>query len=297
MEAKLERRPNKHGFEDSIMCRKCKYRAVPGQNGYNTPHYHDHIEMLYGISGISTIIVGNKKYKLNAGELIVINSKYVHDVVCEEGETEQYVIKFIPESLYLRGRGLSEIRYLLPFWQKEMAKEPIISSDVLVEMGLDVTIAEIMKEWKYHSSGYQAMIHSDIMRIFITLVRRSAPNFTDNTNITNELQVILGDVAEKMQDQLCEFTAADAAKYCNLSYSYFCSTFKRAYGVSFTAYLESLRLHESERLLLTTDRDITDISASVGFSTTSYFIERFKMAYGVTPKAFRNSLKVKYDEE
>ena len=60
---------------------------------------------------------------------------------------------------------------------------------------------------------------------------------------------------------------------------------------SFCAYLERLRLFEGERLLLTTDRDISGIALEVGFSTPSYFIECFRRHYGVAPGAFRAQVR------
>lgn len=83
----------------------------------------------------------------------------------------------------------------------------------------------------------------------------------------------------------------DAAHACNLSYSYFSRSFKQLFGISFCAYPERLRLFEGERLLLTTDRDISGIALEVGFSTPSYFIECFRRHYGVAPGAFRAQVR------
>ena len=62
---------------------------------------------------------------------------------------------------------------------------------------------------------------------------------------------------------------------------------------SFTEYVNGIRISESERLLVTTNKSITDIALDVGFSTTSYFIERFKKQIHLTPKQFRKNYRIK----
>lgn len=294
MDAKLEWNPNEQGFEDAIMCLTLQYGAARINSGRRySPHYHPHIEMLYGVEGVATVIIGGKRHKMGKGDLIIVNSKYAHDVFCEVGECKYYVVKFLPEALYLRGRSLAGIRYLLPLWQKQLDLDPAVKAGELAGSGIDGLICEIMEEWNARSSGFEAVIYADIMKIFIWMVRRRGQPDTGYTGLTKELQEALGLAIEKAQKHLCDFSAADAAKACNLSYSYFSRSFKKAYGVSFSSYFESIRLREAERLLLTTDRDITDIAAAVGFATTSYFIERFRIAYGTTPNVFRREYGAK----
>lgn len=289
MDARLEWRPNEQGFEDAIMCLTCKYRADQIDTVRRIPHYHDHIEMLFGIGGTATVIIGGKRHRLGAGDLVIIGAKYAHDVICEEGECEYHVVKFLPEALYLQGRSLAGIRYLLPLWQKELDHDPAVEAEKMRGSGIDSLVFEIMEEWKGRRSGFEGVIYADVMKIFIWMVRRREAAGEKRAELTNELQAALGCAIEAAQRHLCDFSAADAARVCNLSYSYFSRSFKKAYGVSFSAYFESIRLREAERMLLTTERDITDIAAAVGFATTSYFIERFRISYGITPRAFREN--------
>jgi AraC-like DNA-binding protein len=64
---------------------------------------------------------------------------------------------------------------------------------------------------------------------------------------------------------------------------------KKELGMTFTGYVNKLKLTEAARLL--TDKDskpIADIAYSVGYANISYFNKLFKEEYGCTPKAFRN---------
>jgi AraC-like DNA-binding protein len=63
---------------------------------------------------------------------------------------------------------------------------------------------------------------------------------------------------------------------------------KSELGMTFTSYLNRLRLTEAARLLTEKgDTTVAEIAYSVGYANVSYFNKLFKEEYGCTPKAFR----------
>ena len=63
---------------------------------------------------------------------------------------------------------------------------------------------------------------------------------------------------------------------------------KSELGMTFTSYLNKLRLTEAARLLIeNSDTTVAEIAYSVGYANVSYFNKLFKEEYGCTPKAFR----------
>ena len=64
---------------------------------------------------------------------------------------------------------------------------------------------------------------------------------------------------------------------------------KSELGMTFTSYLNKLRLTEAARLLAeNSSATIAEIAYSVGYANVSYFNKLFKEEYGCTPKAFRS---------
>lgn len=64
---------------------------------------------------------------------------------------------------------------------------------------------------------------------------------------------------------------------------------KSELGMTFTAYVNHLRLTEAARLLTdTNDKPIAEIAYAVGYANASYFNKLFKEEYGCTPRAFRS---------
>lgn len=67
---------------------------------------------------------------------------------------------------------------------------------------------------------------------------------------------------------------------------------KEEFGLTFTSYLNKLRLTEAARLLSEKERaNVAEIAYSVGYNNVTYFNKLFKNEYGCTPKTFKNIYK------
>ena len=71
--------------------------------------------------------------------------------------------------------------------------------------------------------------------------------------------------------------------------------FIRDTGKSYRKYLSDLRLEKALRLIMTTDRSITDIALSVGFANVTYFNRVFREKYGMSPGNMRSADENKLD--
>ena len=71
--------------------------------------------------------------------------------------------------------------------------------------------------------------------------------------------------------------------------SYFSTLFKNEMGITFTDYLNTLKIEYACTLLANSNMSLIDISLSAGFDHQSYFTKVFRKAKGVTPKQYRSS--------
>lgn len=82
-------------------------------------------------------------------------------------------------------------------------------------------------------------------------------------------------------------TLEDAAKHVYLSPTYLSRIFKQETGMSFTRFLNTVRIEKSKKLLQMTDMRLADIAVACGFEDQSYFTKVFKSIAKVTPGKFR----------
>ena len=79
----------------------------------------------------------------------------------------------------------------------------------------------------------------------------------------------------------------DVARLAGLSEPAFFAFFKKSMGVSFTRYVNEIRIREASRLLCETDDTVAGIAYTTGFNTPYYFNEIFKQKKGMTPGEYR----------
>ena len=95
---------------------------------------------------------------------------------------------------------------------------------------------------------------------------------------------VLAYVAEHYGDTI---TLDSAAQYLGINKSYLSSLFKEETGVTFSQWLNRVRIERSQKLLKHHDHSLADIAWEVGYSSQPYFTAMFKKHTGLTPHAYR----------
>ena len=81
---------------------------------------------------------------------------------------------------------------------------------------------------------------------------------------------------------------ASLSELFDMSESTMSRFFKAHMGVTFSTYLENMRLNEAETLLTSTDLSVKDISAMIGYTTPTTFYKAFRRKWGVSPTTHRD---------
>ena len=84
---------------------------------------------------------------------------------------------------------------------------------------------------------------------------------------------------------------AEAAKLTGHNASYLSTRFRKETGLTFSAYVERLRMDLARRLLRETDLSILNVALESGFQSQQYFSRVFHSETGMTPKEYRNWTK------
>lgn len=83
---------------------------------------------------------------------------------------------------------------------------------------------------------------------------------------------------------------AVVARLVGLSRFHFCRTFKQSFGTTPHQYQMNCRIEQAKDLLAECARSVTEISLTVGFSTSAAFATAFRRATGFSPSEYRRSL-------
>ena len=102
------------------------------------------------------------------------------------------------------------------------------------------------------------------------------------------------DIAEIAVDYMnnhTDFLVSDVADHCKVSESTLYGIFKKAYKKTPIEKKQEVFCERAAELLITTDLSVEEISAMLGFSSSSYFRKIFKKHTGITPLQIRKNPK------
>ena len=288
----LENKPSVNGVPKKIVCHDTEI-DIPVITA--PPHYHSYIEILYCTKGNFRVYLTGSEFPFCEGDMILISSGEVHKVEHTDNARGKYItLRIEPEILYSATQSFYEMKLLLAFMVENTTSQKLFKRTELQNSDVPNLIKNIFYEYITMDYGYELAMTSDICRIFLWIVRywKTMDN-TDNIVFgTEELAERLYPAIEYIRANFGEdISAKNMATLCSMSYSYFSRSFKNVFSMSFSDYLNQLRIYEAEKLLLTTDMNITEIGLNTGYTTTSYFIQQFKKIKSISPKQYKTQLK------
>ena len=82
---------------------------------------------------------------------------------------------------------------------------------------------------------------------------------------------------------------ADSLFVCDLTFSYYLYIWRIYANYNCREYIINLRIQNACRLLLETNKSITDIAFECGFNDSNYFGDSFRKIKGISPRKYRKN--------
>lgn len=286
----LEERYKRNGIEVPIQCIRAKKSALETQKHF---HYHDYTELLFGLSGEVNAYVGNECYRLTEGDMLIIHNYDIHDVLGCGVESRYIVVKFLPSILFTQEQTLSEYSYALLLLQNTHTRQNFFTEKELSDTAIPSLFLRLWDEWSGERFGYELALRADVTVIFMHIMRKwreENPDLVKGLTVSGHSE-LLHRAISIIDTEYASITETECAARIGLSPSYFSRVFKSAMQMSFPDYVNRIRMRNAERLLLSGEVSITEISECVGFCSCAYFISCFRKTYGTTPAKYRKRLR------
>lgn len=115
-------------------------------------------------------------------------------------------------------------------------------------------------------------------------ISRDLSSGPDGSDELRQLSMVLDHIRDHLSDPL---TLDDIASATGLSTFQVGQRIKRLFGISPYQYIIRCRIDTARHLLSTSDRALSEIALSCGFSDQSAFTRQFKRSVGIPPKSYR----------
>ena len=252
------------------------------------PHYQAYLELIYVVSGELKSVINDEVIMGYSGDLIVIAPGEVHSFERKRGC--KYICIQVDLPFIFSGiLSPVEFKYLLPFDNTALSLTHLFKAETIDQTDIPKHIRNVYHENESKERLSRLSIRTSLSAVCLYILKKwEDMNKSTDQEPKNSKLLKLAPVLEVVnQDYSNNIKSSDMAKLVHMSTSYFSRYFSAAVGMGFTEYLNFVRIHEAERLLVSTDDTISEISTNVGFSNTSYFITQFKRQFQTSPKKYR----------
>lgn len=247
-----------------------------------SPHWHMSYEMIMVIKNNYDVKVGGTHHQLEPGDLIIIPSGTVHEIIAPMTGERYYFL--IDRDRLLTVEGMQDIEYCFyPYILVRAGKKKEISAHFL----------RAVNEYQSTRTMAHSAAHLELSLMLIELARelmaeKILPSLTRNTIAHDQNHLLFVDICSYIANHCTEnLHSEDTARMIGYSKCYFERMFSAYVGVSFHDFLVRQRLHYSKRLLLQSDEPITNIAHISGFNSIATFNRCFLQYEGMSPSDYR----------
>ena len=250
-------------------------------------HYHDCYELYYLHAGDRYYFIKDKTYHATEGSVVFIEPYAIH-CTCnfEKKGYDRTVIYFKREF----AEGV--LNALGSDFFDSYGNDCHIHKTNLADRALIRLTIENMQAAYDSASDCETYLKAALVHLLLLLSGHRASSDIPAIEYANPTHRMISEITGYINNNYSEnITLKAISVRYYISPCYFSRTFKSLCGLSFTEYLNNVRIKAAEELLAGTDMTVTDISAAVGFSGSTHFDRVFKKITGVSPTAYRRNGK------
>ena len=253
-------------------------------------HLHNEFEVLRIYEGKTIFNIFDKKITVEEGDVIFVNSLVPHSTQIFK-DSRAFFVQF-SVNMTSGDDSTHFSKYLSRFINYDNESYVLIKSGTESNREISDLLEEIRIENFERRHAFDEFIKADIHKLIAILYRsrviKSPYSFFKSENVTRIAPVL--EYIDKHYAE--EITLSELAGLLNVNESYLCRMFKRIVNTSIVQYLNFVRVCKAEKLLISTDKSIAEISYESGFSSVSYFNRTFKKHKFTTPSTYK---KIKYE--
>ncbi|MBQ3224714.1 MAG: helix-turn-helix domain-containing protein [Oscillospiraceae bacterium] len=262
----------------------------------NAEHFHDFPQLWYCIDGEFSISINGEICKFTKGTLAVIPAGVVHTVYTKETYAHVFAAN-VAYDIFLKTKSdeyLNAKNHLFAqtFTQKNNDTLRVFSLSRASQMLAQNLLSQLFALSTTHNADITA-IRKTLEDIFLLPELISTGKELAKTEplwhakITPVLSVIKY-VNEHYQEKIL---IDDILKMFAIGHTVFFSSFKKFLGITFSSYLQIIRLHACHSLMVNTTFSMSYISDVCGFSNQSHMERSYKKHSGTLPKRAREDAK------
>ena len=250
-------------------------------NAFNVPqHFHEELEILFGISGTSQLVTPENNFLLDKGSFAIFLPGTPHALAAFTPTATIRCLK-LPVAPEKNPSDFANLKIHPDFC-------PLTPENPIYPQIFEI-YDELIREDTEKKAAFRFANGYLFKKLLLTIFRNipfvsssfSATDFIEHCKFMNTTNQYL----EKNYSE--DITLDDIANHFKYSKNYFCSYFKKVTGKTFSDYLAYFRLEKAKHLLLFSNLSHLVIAMSCGFSSIRSFNRVFKEYTNLSPSEYK----------
>ena len=257
-------------------------------------HTHDYIELVYIMDGRFSQRILGSDISFSKGDLCLIDKNCIHQdyllsepasilflgisndmfsEIMEENVTAQKITSFLQSAL-LKQKDVQQYLHFKP--QPQAVAE------------LEECLFWLLKELYEGGVGSHHICKGLLLRIFAIISTKYDFSLSKDQRKTMNW-LIFEEISAYIRKNYADIRIQDLTDAFHFQEDYFNRLIKAKTGLTYSAFLQQIRLEKAEQLLISSRKSVEEIAAAVGYRNKGYFYKIFQEKYGVTPSKYRKN--------
>ncbi len=270
---------------------------LPFTSGEKTQlHTHDYIELAYVVEGEFRQRILGRDIVFSKGDLCLIDKNCLHqdylmnqpaiilflgianDIFAEimdENVAAHKIISFLQSAL-LKQKDLQQYLHFRPGPDPDGARE------------LEQCLCLLLEELYEGKIGFHYICKGLLLRIFRIISTKYDFSLSKEQRKTMNW-IIFEEISDYIKRHYATITIQDLVRKFHFQEDYFNRIIKSKTGLTYSDFVQQIRLERAEHMLISSGRSVEEISELVGYHNKGYFYKIFKEKYGTTPSRYRKN--------
>lgn len=242
-------------------------------------HSHPSYSFVLSFDNYCRVIVEDKKELISSPGII---SGFSPGILHHEKLTEEFTryIAIMTDSFFFENQ----------FKEYTKDKPPLLKGDFFKSTNdLRNYLKDFMIEYKNKLPGYKNILNAIGLNIVHSIIRIILNCETSKEEIGSRIDI--NNIIEYMHlNYNKKLSVEQLSNNISLSSSHFSRIFKKETGKSPLDYLIHIRLEKAKKLILSSNKSLTEIAYDTGFNSSSHFTSSFSKKFKITPSEYKKAI-------
>ena len=257
-------------------------------------HTHDYIELGYVVEGEFKQKILGKDISFKKGELFLIDKNCLHqDYLYDDGSLVIFIglANEIFDEVMV---GKINEEKMLDFLRNALMKQKDIQQYLhfkpknLDNGKLEKLLMQLWSELESPDDASKYICKGLIIRI-LHMLSTEYNFYLSNEHRKKMNWIVFEEITKYINEHYIDITIKDLVDKFHFNEDYYNRILKEKTGMTYSEYVQNIRLGNAEKLLRTTKNTVDEVAHRVGYHNRGYFYKIFIEKYEMTPAKYRKS--------